>query len=272
MSLVKVTSKLRNGSPYVKDMLIDLSRITEPAFENVSNEVIILLNETQRLNDGVNQGNNNVQYVLSLDLDEFVALSRSEMILVNILSRDGRNPVVSRAIFFNDKMVGGMFQVTGGTQFLYEEQGGSTPVTYVVSETISAISSATSPTPTPIFRYKAVVEQSGIDNAPIVVPNFDTSHGEAIEETIQGDISFSYVSPGEYEMISASGVFGNEPNMVSIISKTKKEEPIPRGHIEVVCRYFSPTVITIKTYKGGALAYENDLLDQAIIKVEVYKK
>lgn len=139
MSSVKVTANLRNNKAFVKDMLIDLSRITEPAYENIGNETIILLNETPRLQDGVNQGNNNVQYVLDEDLATFVALAPTEMFIGTVVSRDGRVPVVSSLVFFLDKIVGRIVEDPAGSRFFYEEKGGTSPTEFIVTQTIAQI-------------------------------------------------------------------------------------------------------------------------------------
>lgn len=139
MNLIKVTSKQRNGKAFAKDLLIDLNRITEPAFENSSNETVITLNETPSLKDVVNQGSNNVQYILNETLAAFVALSPANMFIGNVLKREGRKPVISQSVFFDRKIVGRIVEDPLGTKFLYQEKGGTTPIEYIISETIAAI-------------------------------------------------------------------------------------------------------------------------------------
>lgn len=142
MSLVKVTSKLRNGKAFAKDVLIDLSRITEPVFENVDNNCVITLNETPRLHGHVNQGINNVQYIIQETLVQFIALKTTEIFLGTVEKRDGKTPVVTTSSFITDNIVGKIEEDSLGSKFLYEEQGGVVPVEYIVSQTISDINTA----------------------------------------------------------------------------------------------------------------------------------
>jgi len=139
MSLVKVTANLRNGKAYAKDMLINLERITEPVIENLGGEAIVSLSETPQLQNGVNQGNNKVQYVLDESLAVFTALANKEMFTGTVVLRDSRTPVVSSQTFIVKNVVGKIVEDTLGCKFLYEEEGGLVPVEYILSETIAAI-------------------------------------------------------------------------------------------------------------------------------------
>lgn len=142
MSLVKVTSKQRSGKPFAKDLLVDLSRITVPVFENISNDSVIVLNENFGLQNTVNQGNNNVQYIIDEDLATFIGLKTTEIFSGTVVERDGKSPVVTDMAFIASRIVGKIEEDPSGSKFLYEEQGGVTPIEYIVSETVSAINIA----------------------------------------------------------------------------------------------------------------------------------
>ena len=120
----------------------------------------------------------------------------------------------------------------------------------------------------PTKNFTALIEQSVIDTPPNIVPNSDLSPGKAMIDNFGvGDISFTYVGIGHYEMKSASGAFGDEANKVKTKGKTKKT---PReGYMEM--RYVDSSTIEIKTYLfEGPPTLADDLLDHAIIEVEVF--
>ena len=142
MSLVKVTSNTRNGTAYANDMLVNLSRITEPVIENISNETIISLRETPNLQNHVNQGNNKVEYILDETLAAFTALKTTEMFPATVVSRDGKIPVETNVTFIIENIVGLILEDPAGSKFLYEEEGGLVPIEYIVSNTITAINLA----------------------------------------------------------------------------------------------------------------------------------
>ena len=144
MSLIKLTSKQRNGKTYQKDVLINLDRVAEPIIENVSNDSIISLNETPSLQNHVNQGANKVQYIVDEDMATIVALSNKEMFVGTILSRNGKSPVESSVIFIVKNITGKIEEDTLGCRFLYEEEGDPNPVEYILSETITDIATALS--------------------------------------------------------------------------------------------------------------------------------
>jgi len=139
MSLVKVTSKERNGKPYAKDMLVDINRITDPVIENSGADSIINLGETPNLHKHVNQGNNINQYIIDEDLLTFTALKSKEMFIGSVVSREDRVPVALTMTFIVKNVVGKIVEHPSGSEFLYEEEGGSVPVKYILSETIAAI-------------------------------------------------------------------------------------------------------------------------------------
>lgn len=144
MSLVKVTTKQRNGRAYAKDVLINLQNVSEPVIENSSNEAIVVVDESTKLQSSISQGNNNVQYILNEDLAAFVALATTEMFSGTVVKREGREPVVGTQVFIVSNIVGIIAADPLGSKFLYEEEGGNIPVEYIVSETIADINTALS--------------------------------------------------------------------------------------------------------------------------------
>ena len=142
MSLVKLSAKTRNGKPYVKDVLIDLKKVAEPIFENISNDCIISLVDTPELFNGVNRGNNKVQYVVDETLAQIVVLEETEMFIGTVLSRDGRASLNTSMIFIVSKVNSLIAEDTLGSKFLYQEEGSLTPIEYIVSETPTQIMTA----------------------------------------------------------------------------------------------------------------------------------
>lgn len=181
MSLIKVTSKQRDGKDFAKDLLVDLSRVAEPAFENISNETIISLNETQSLQNHVNQGNNNVQYILNETLAAFVALAPTRMFVATVVSREGRTPVVTTSVFFIDNIPGSILEDPLGSKFFYEEQGGMVPVEYIVSEDIATINTALLPSTSAV--------DTELGNSLFVSSKGKTIAGGALKENITDHFS-----------------------------------------------------------------------------------
>jgi len=142
MSLIKLTTNQRNGKAYAKEVLINLDNIAQPVIENSSNEVIVVLDESTSLRGKVSQGSNNVQYIFDEDIAAFVALAPAEIFIGTVISRDERNPVVTSQAFIVSNIVGLIKETPSGSEFLYDEDGGSVPVKYVVSETIADIDTA----------------------------------------------------------------------------------------------------------------------------------
>lgn len=191
MSLVKVTTKERNGIPYVKDVLIDLGRIVEPIIENVSNDVIISLNETSNLQGITNHTENNVQYVIDETLASFIALSPVSMFIGTVISIDGRDPVNSSAGFIVEKIIGALSSHPSGSSFFYQEDGLLIPLQYIVSQTPLQIISLLAPPiiPTsPFSVYSALLSQSGV-TAPVAI---------ILENQLSGPIVFTYDGIGLY--------------------------------------------------------------------------
>jgi len=152
-------------------------------------------------------------------------------------------------------------------KFVPNEKGRTSVSGYWLNNLLSAILKGTPWIISLPSKYTAILQQVGIDNAPIIVPNQDTSPGlPLINDFEDGDITFVYTGVGAYEMRSASGAFGDEANKVKAKGKTKKNR---EGHMEML--YRSSTVIEIKTWNfSGAAVLANDLLVDAIIEVEVY--
>jgi len=144
MNLVKVTANQRSGKAYAKDMLINLDKVAEPIIENTSNNAIVVIDESTKLQSAISQGNNNVQYILDESLAVFVGLSSNLMFVGTVVKRNNRNPVVVSQGFITKNIVGTIVDTPDGSEFLYEEEGGSTPVKYVVSESIADIETALS--------------------------------------------------------------------------------------------------------------------------------
>ncbi len=142
MTLIRVTTIERAGRAYAKDMLINLSKVAEPVINNISNNALVVIDESTKLQSSVSQGNNNVQYVLANALADFVALSPQDMFIGTVVKRSDRDPVVTSQGFIISNIVGTIVDTPEGSEFLYEEEGGSDPVKYVVSESIAAIESA----------------------------------------------------------------------------------------------------------------------------------
>jgi len=142
MSLVKVTSKERNGVEFIKKLLIDTARVSEPIIENLSGEAIVEINETPKLQNTVNQGNNNVQYVLNESVADFVSAAGTSMFAGTVVTREGRAPSVANFGFVAERVVGRITEHPSGSVFLYEEEGGLLPIEYVVSESINELTAS----------------------------------------------------------------------------------------------------------------------------------
>ncbi len=140
MSLVKVFAITRDGKPFAKDIIIDLTSIAEPAFENISGNTTVSLSESSK--NVVGLFTNKVKYVLLENLATFVSLSLNSMFIGTVLSRKGNNPLLPVAAFFIDNVLGKIEADSLGSRFLYEEDGSSVPVEYVISEDVSEISTS----------------------------------------------------------------------------------------------------------------------------------
>lgn len=144
MSLIKVTANERNGKAYAKDVLINLNSIAQPVIANNGGKAIVVLDESSKLQSQVSRGNDNVQYILDEDIPAFVALASTEMFVGTVFTREGRDPVVGSQVFIIENIVGLIKDHPKGVEFLYEEEGGSIPVEYVLTETIADIDTALS--------------------------------------------------------------------------------------------------------------------------------
>jgi len=197
MSLIKVTSKQRNGKAYAKDILIDLEKVAEPIIENVSNDCIISLVETPDVFNGTNKGNNKVQYIVDETLTDIVALSNTEMFIGTIVKRDGRNAVNSSSIFILKKVNGLIAEDALGSRFLYQEEGSLVPVEYIVSETPTQIETATAlPIDVTIIGNSLFVSAQGKTVADGAVRESLTNHfsllSEAVTAAQSGDTIYVY--------------------------------------------------------------------------------
>lgn len=260
MSLVKVTAKERNGAPFAKDILIDLSRITEPIVENTGNDVVISLNETPRLKDVVNQGNNNVQYVLDIDLANFINLSTIEMFSGTVVLREGREPIDTLVGFFIDKIVGVMTAAPGGTEFFYESKGGHDPVKYLISDTPTGVSAkllwpyvAGKPK-----KYAASLTQVLVDVPPVDVGITDTLK-------IGTPSVWDYTSPGVYTLTS-EGTFVDADKIHVYFGKGQSDFP------EITWAVTDVDTLTFTVVDPqSAYAAANDLLHKMAISIEVHE-
>ena len=140
MSLVKVTSKLRDGKAYVKDLLVDLEKLTQPVSENISGEAIIMIDESPGIQAGVTV----VQYIINESLAQFLALNTKEAFSGTVVSRDGRDPLIVNSVFLIKNIIGKIESHASGSSFTYAEEGGYSPVEYVISETVGNINTALS--------------------------------------------------------------------------------------------------------------------------------
>ena len=140
MSLIRVTSKERNGKAYSKDMLIETDRVVEPIVENVGSDSIIVVDESPVV--GASSNPNKVQYIVDEDLATIAKLNNKVMFIGTVVSRDGRTPVSSSLLFVIDNITGVVVEHPSGSSFLYNEPGAANPVEYVLSESINDIALA----------------------------------------------------------------------------------------------------------------------------------
>ena len=197
MSLVKLTAKTRNGKSYTKDILIDLKKVAEPIFENISNDCIISLVDTPDIFNHVNKGNNKVQYVVEETLAQVVALEETEMFIGTVLSRDSRSSVNSSMIFILSKINGLITEDVLGSRFLYQEEGSLSPIEYVVAETPTQIITATAlPIDGTIIGNSVFVSAEGKTVANGAVRESLTNHfsniNEAVTAALSGDTIYVY--------------------------------------------------------------------------------
>ena len=252
MNLVKVTSKLRNGKAFAKDLLIDLDRITEPVYENISNESVISLNETPSLKNHVNQGLNKVQYVINETLAELVDLVSDQIFIGTVIERNGRKPLIGQQAFIAANMVGSISEDPSGSSFQYEEEGDLLPVTYLISEDIDTINESLTSSQVPYKSYVATLAQTGT-NAPVAAVQVDEI----------GLGAWQYFGVGLYAIQPLASV--DTTKMTAQGSATITSTPNPTKFVEATASggfYFVFTSSLDVPILGPALGVlENDALD-----------
>ncbi len=139
MSLIKLTALQREGRTFAKDMLIDISDISRPMIENISNNSVVYLQEGMPPYDNYNESNGEVQYIFTETLAVLTALANKEMFTGTVVFVDGRSPIENTLTFVLADIVGAIVEDPSGSKFLYKEGVNVSPVEYVVSQTIAQI-------------------------------------------------------------------------------------------------------------------------------------
>lgn len=150
MALIELTAEQRNGVPFAKTILVNTDTIAVPIRE-VGGKSYIGVNESI-LDGRPSERIDIVYYLVTESLSTVVGLSYA-LFRATVTTRDGRTPATGYTdlIFRLDRVVGNVIAEGSGSKFLYHEDNGSDPVTFIVSQAPSAIVSQVVPIPpTPV--------------------------------------------------------------------------------------------------------------------------
>jgi hypothetical protein len=267
MALIELTAEQRNGVAFAKTILVNTDTIAVPVRE-IGGKSYIGVNENI-LDGRQSERIDIVYYLVTEDLATIVGLSYS-LFRATVTTRDGRTPSsgYTDMIFRLDRVVGNIIAEGSGSKFLYHEDNGSEPVTFVVSQAPSAIVSQTTIPAIPpvdnVLRYKALLTQSGTD-APVAT---------VLEDTL-GDIyglppALSYNAVGTYD-ITLTGAFTVNKTFILTGEGLNFNLTAAGFRYEII----SEDVIRIYTYAYdladlSSYSLANDKLNNFSILIEVY--